>query len=121
MRTRLHAWLRSPVGWLLVLTFALEFVVFDQFGARRHTSVYPRWNDQIQYLGDSYTAYEFAESRGVVAGLLNALTNASAQGTLHDFFALIVFLVAGPSRSAALSVNVLALFETGRASRRENE
>jgi hypothetical protein len=109
MRTRLHAWLRSPVGWLLVITFALEFFVFDQFGARRHTSVFPRWNDQIQYLGDSYTAYEFAASRGVVAGLLNAFTNASAQGTLHDFFALLVFVVAGPSRSAALSVNVLAV------------
>ncbi|MGH7958501.1 MAG: hypothetical protein ACREH8_16030, partial [Opitutaceae bacterium] len=74
-----------------------------------HTSVYPRWHDQIHYLSESYNAYEFAQSRGVIAGLLNALTNSSAQGTLHDFFALLVFLVAGPSRSAALSVNMLAL------------
>lgn len=92
-----------------MVLFALEFVLFDQFGARRHTAVYPRWHDQVQYLTESYTGYEFARSRGVVAGLLNALTNSSAQGTLHDFFALIVFLVAGPSRSAALSVNILAL------------
>jgi hypothetical protein len=100
---------RSPVFWLLVGVFALEFFLFDQFGARRHTPVYPRWNDQIQYLTESYTGYESARSRGFVAGLLNALTNPSAQGTLHDFLAIIAFAIAGPSRSAALSLNMLAL------------
>src|SRR5688500_15155970 len=90
MRPRIPASFRSPVTWLLVGVFVLEFFLFDQFGARRHTPVYPRWHDQVQYLGESYTAYEFARSRGVIASLLNALTNSSAQGTLHDFFALLV-------------------------------
>src|SRR5688572_23800215 len=109
MHKRILAILRSPVTWVLVAIFALEFYLFDQFGARRHTPVYPRWHDQIQYLSESYTGYEFARTRGVVAGLLNALTTPSAQGTLHDFLAIIVFLFAGPSRSAALSVNLLAM------------
>jgi len=47
---------RRPAGglWLLGLlgVFALEFFLFDQFGARRHTGVYPKWNDQVQYLTD---------------------------------------------------------------------
>jgi hypothetical protein len=109
MFQRLLTLLRSPVFWLLAGVFVLEFVLFDQFGARRHTPVYPRWNDQIQYLTESYSGFEFARSRGAAAGLLNALTNPSAQGTLHDFGAIAIFLIAGPSRSAALSLNILAL------------
>ena len=109
MHIRIPALFRSRVWWLIVTICALEFLLFDQFGARRHTAVYPRWNDQVQYLGECYTGYEFARARGIIAGLLNALTNIAAQGTLHDFFALLVFHFAGPSRSAALSVNMLAL------------
>jgi hypothetical protein len=109
MTSRLPPFLRSPVFWLLLGVFAVEFLLFDQFGARRHTAVFPRWHDQVQYLSESYTGHEFARSRGIVAGLLNALTNSSAQGTLHDFFAIFVFYFAGPSRSAALSVNLFAL------------
>src|SRR5688572_11649450 len=109
MHSRVPALLRSPALWVLVVIFGLEFFLFDQYGARRHIAVYPRWHDQVQYLSESYTGYEFVRSRGVLAGLLNALTNSSAQGTLHDFFAIVVFLFAGPSRSAALSVNLLAL------------
>lgn len=109
MRAWIATALRSPAFWLLLVVFALEFWLFDHFGARRHTPVYPRWNDQIQYLTESYTGYELARARGLVAGLFNALTNPSAQGTLHDFFAIIAFAIAGPSRSAALSLNMLAL------------
>jgi hypothetical protein len=102
-------WLRSPALWLLVVVFAAEFFLFDQYGVRRHTAIYPRWNDQIQYLTESYTGHELARTRGLIAALSNALTNPSAQGTLHDFFAIIVFAIAGPSRSAALSLNIFAL------------
>lgn len=94
--------------WALVLVLAVEFVTFDQFGVRHYTWIYPRWNDQIQYLTECYTAYEYAKVHGFGDGLWQALVNRSAQGTLHDFFALIVFRFAGPSRSAALSLNALA-------------
>src|SRR4051812_37860772 len=94
---------------LLLVVFALEFFLFDHFGARRHTNIYPRWNDQVHYLTESYTAYEYAQAHGIGAGLWHALINPSAQGTLHDFFALIAFEIAGPSRSAALTLNLLAL------------
>lgn len=100
---------RSRAFWLLVLVFALELVVFDQFGSRRHTSVFPRWNDQVQYLTESYTGYEYVRAHGIAPGLWRAFVNRSAQGTLHDFLAILVFLVAGPSRSAALALNMLAM------------
>jgi hypothetical protein len=95
--------------WLLLVVIVAEFILFDQFGAHRHTSVYPRWNDQVQYLGEAYTGYEYARTHGFVRGLWQTLVNPSAQGTLHDFGALLAFSVAGPSRSAALALNMLAL------------
>ncbi len=109
MRPPVPAFLRSPALWLLLATFALEFFVFDQFGAKRHTNVYPRWNDQIQYLSEAYTAYERSRTGGFAVALEGTLTNPSAQGTLHDTAALIAFKLAGPSRSAALALNLLAL------------
>ena len=109
MKPRIPASLRSPAPWLLVAVFALELFVFDRFGSHRHTGVYPRWNDQIQYLSEGYTAYERSRTGGFATALEHTLTNPSAQGTLHDTFALIAFTLAGPSRSAALALNLLAL------------
>lgn len=97
--------------WLLLLlgVCALEFLVFDQFGSRRHTWVYPKWTDQVQYLSDGYTAWENARATGFLSAVGQTLTNPSAQGTLHDTAALLAFQLAGPSRSAALALNALAL------------
>src|SRR5262245_22012108 len=91
---------------LLLALFAIEFILFDQFGSHRHTAVYPRWNDQIQYLSEAYTGYEYARVHGLAAGAWQTLVNPSAQGTLHDFAALFAFTIAGPSRSAALALNM---------------
>ncbi|MCX6955663.1 MAG: hypothetical protein NTV51_26260 [Verrucomicrobia bacterium] len=101
--------LRSPVLWSLLALFVLEFCLFDHFGSRRFTSIYPRWNDQIQYLGEAYLGHEYARAHGLAAGLWQALVNSSAQGTLHDFFATLLFAAVGPSRSAALALNLLVL------------
>ncbi len=92
----------------LALWLGLEFLLFDQVGAKHYTPFFPRWNDQIQYLSQSYTGYEFMRLHGFWAGLWQTLVDPSAQGTLHDFFAVLVFSVAGPSRSAVLSLNLFA-------------
>ncbi len=84
-----------------------EFLILHQIISRQHAWVYPRWNDQIQYLTEAYTGYIHLQTHGFFAGLWQTLVNPSAQGTLHDFFAVLVFSLAGPSRSAALSVNLL--------------
>src|SRR5688572_6305012 len=108
MKARVHGLIRSPTWWLAVALLA-EFLLFDQFGAKRFTHLYPRWNDQIQYLTESYAGYEYARAHGAGAGLWQTLANRSAQGTLHDTWALIAFTLAGPSRSAALAINMVAL------------
>jgi hypothetical protein len=101
--------LRSPALWVFVVLLVAEFVLFDQFGARRITGIYPRWNDQIQYLSEAYTGHEYAREHGLAAGIWHALVNPSAQGTLHDAAAVVLFKFSGASRSAALALNMLAL------------
>lgn len=103
---------RGGRGWgllALVLLFAAEFVWFDTQTSRHFTWIYPRWNDQIQYLTESYTGFEYLKAHGFWAGLRATLVNPSAQGTLHDFGAVLLFCVAGPSRGAALALNLFAL------------
>ena len=102
--TSLTRWMWFAAALLMLA----EFLVFDRMTARHHTSVYPRWNDQIQYLTESYKAYEQAQTHGLAAGMKFSLTKTALQGTLHDFFALLVFqLVGAASRRAALSLNLL--------------
>lgn len=101
--------LRSAALWTLLALFLVEFFLFDRFGSHRFTAIFPRWNDQIQYLGEAYTGYEYARTHGLAAGLWQTLVNGSAQGTLHDFAATLAFSIVGPSRSAALALNLLAL------------
>lgn len=96
--------------WLAAALLMLaEFLVFDRMTSRHHANIYPRWNDQIQYLSEAYNGYEDAKAHGFAHGLYATLTNPVPQGTLHDVAALLVFtLVGSPSRSAALSLNMLA-------------
>ena len=95
--------------WLLAVGLMLaEFLLFDRMASVHHASIYPRWNDQIQYLRESYTAFEQAKAHGLAAGLKFALGKPALQGTLHDTSALVVFWLTGTaSRSAALSLNLL--------------
>lgn len=109
METSRPLWRRALLPGFFLLFLAAEFLLFDQVGAHHHTGIYPRWHDQIQYLMESYTGYIYSQAQGWREGLWHALINPSAQGTLHDFFAIAVFDLVGPSRSAALSVNLLAL------------
>lgn len=94
----------------LVLVLAAEFFFGDGIIARHQAWLYPRWFDQVQYLSEAYRGYEEMQVAGWAAGVRETLTNISPQGTLHDFWALPVFLIAGgPSREAALAINLLAL------------
>ena len=102
----------SPsLTWIgLALLLLVQFLWFDQIGAKPATATWPRWNDQIQYLTEAYTAWETQRTAGTAAAFQQTLTNRAAQGAWHDTAALAIFNVAGgPSRSAVLALNALAL------------
>jgi hypothetical protein len=95
--------------WAFILVLVAEFLVFDRMTSRHYSGIYPRWNDQIETLNESYTGYEYRLAHGFLAGLGHTLNKPAAQGTLHSFWAMLAFEVAGePSRTAALAVNMLA-------------
>lgn len=101
----------SPNRWMWLaagLLMLAEFLVFDRMTSRHHAGIYPQWNDQIQYLTESYYAYDVMRDHGLVAGLKYALDTFAVQGKLHNTGAVLIFWVAGSaSRSAALSLNML--------------
>lgn len=86
-----------------------EAILFQHVVAPRHTWIYPQWHDQVQYLTEAYRSAEVAQAGGWAAGTKDALNRISAQGALHGPAALVSFAVAGgPSRGAALAVNLVA-------------
>jgi hypothetical protein len=93
----------------LVALLSAELAYFSVQTTRHYSPFWPQWTDQIQYLSEAYQGYEYARAHGFWPGVWQTLVNPSAQGTLHDFFALLVFRVVGPSRGAALFLNGLAL------------
>jgi len=96
-------------GVALAVVFAAELLVFCAAVHRHYTWIFPRWFDQDQYLLEAYNAYEVARLHGFLAGAAAAFGYHSPQGALHAFLSLLVFEVAGPSRLAALSLNLLGL------------
>lgn len=96
--------------WLVAgLLLIIEFLVFDRMTSRYHAHFFPRWTDQAQYLSEAYTAGQAMQSHGLWAGVNTSLHKHAPQGALHDIAAMLVFWLAGsPSRSAALSLNMLA-------------
>ncbi len=104
IENKLSAWMWVVAGLLMLG----EFLLFDVMTSRHHANLYPRWNDQIQYLTESYTAYQQLQDHGLSTALQFTLKKTALQGTLHDFFAVLIFWVTGSaSRSAALSLNML--------------
>jgi hypothetical protein len=96
-------------SWAVFLGLALaQFLYFDARTSRHYTWIYPRWNDQIQYLTEVYTGYADAQVHGLGPGLWRSLTLPAAQGALDRPLVLVLFRLAGPSRSAALALNMLA-------------
>ncbi|MDB6128106.1 MAG: hypothetical protein JWM35_2002 [Verrucomicrobia bacterium] len=104
---------KSPLSrwaWLAAVLLMLgEFVVFDRMTSKYHAHIFPRWTDETQYLSDAYSGYESVRQSGFWSGLRTTINNPVPQGKLHDVLGVVVFsLVGSPSRSAALSLNLLA-------------
>jgi hypothetical protein len=93
----------------LIVVFAAELLAFSLGVQRYYAWIHPRWFDQNQYLMEAYNAYDVARAHGFAAGAGFALGHPSPQGALHAFFSLLVFELVGPSRLAALSLNLLGL------------
>lgn len=109
-RTGRGGWARpswqAALGWCLVAgLIVLQFVLFRRHAAREVAWAYPDHYDQAYYLHQVYTLYERMRAAGWWHGLVEHLTTPRPQGTLFPVPAALLFLLVGPSRLAALSVN----------------
>jgi hypothetical protein len=98
----------AAMGWLgLALLLAFQYGLFRQYAEREITWCYPRYHDQTGYLGYSYDCYEQILSRGLWPGLRYGfrIARQTPNGQLFTLEGSLAFLVLGPSRLSALTVN----------------
>lgn len=105
---------QNAVAWGFILVLlAVQFGLWRQFCLREVTWAYPSNFDQLAYLEQSYQTYDRILQHGLVTGLeegmgmkFGHLPMNAAGATLH-LQAALLYLVAGPSRLAALSLNFI--------------
>ena len=102
--------LRVPIASLLVLAIVLlQWTTFVAFADREVTWAYPGYFDQSAYLALSYRAFEEMLSEGLFPGLWASVTAQVPQGNLLHPQAALLYLLRGPSRLSALTLNWLYL------------
>jgi len=92
----------------LVMALAAEFALFQWVTSSRIAWAFPRWADQSYYLKEAYSFFEQSKVSGFFSTAWDAFTKVTPQGSLQNLLALAMFTLVGPSRIAALSLNMLA-------------
>jgi hypothetical protein len=93
-------------GWLVLGgLLVLEWALFAQYARRDIVWAYPTSYDQSRYLGEAYETYEGILKKGLGPGLWDAATRRTPQGMMLRPQAGLLFLLTGPSRLGALSLN----------------
>jgi hypothetical protein len=92
---------------LLAFILALQWMLFLEFIRREITWAYPGAFDQGAYLSLSYDSYERLLSDGPLNGLWPVVMAYRPQGIMLHSQAAVLFLVVGPSRQSALTLNFL--------------
>jgi hypothetical protein len=93
-------------GWLVVgVLLLIQFGLFYQFAQREVVWAYPTNYDQNVDLMGSYITYEHVLTDGLLSGLFSGLLFPSPRGTMLYPQASILFLLLGPSRMTALTLN----------------
>ncbi len=99
---------RNAFAWAAIAaTIVLQYGLFREFALREVVWAYPAAHDQTQFLTDSYDIYEQILDKGLVHGLGYALHLPVPQGIILHVQASLFYLVMGPGRLSALTLNFL--------------
>jgi hypothetical protein len=124
---------RKSFGWILIAVLLLvEYGLFRQFAEREVAWAYPANHDQTVFLSQTYETYETILDQGLWAGLWHGFNvlgpqntlahlqaslrensspppaaRRSATGALIHIQGALLFLMLGPSRLSALTLNFL--------------
>jgi hypothetical protein len=95
-------------GWLLVgLLLVLEYGLFRQYAEREVVWGYPGGYDQTSYLVLSYQTFEQIRDQGLRQGLRSGILRPIANGMMLHVQGSVLYLLLGPSRLSALTLNFL--------------
>ena len=98
----------GPQGWFFfAVLIVVQSLAFVHYAQREIVWSYPTFSDPIHYSQQSYDTFEQMLSHGPVHGLLFGLRLPLAQGSLIHVEAAALYLVLGPSRLSALTVNFI--------------
>jgi hypothetical protein len=97
----------------LGLLILFQYGMFRQYAKREVTWCFPLGCDQSLFLGRSYACYETILRDGLAAGLRYVVKHPAPNGLLLEAEAGLFYLMAGPSRLSALTINFahFALFQ----------
>ncbi len=96
------------IGWLaLALLVLVEYGLFRQFAEREITWAPPMMHDQVGYLASSYAYYETFLVLGPAQGVWLVLQMPTANGIMLSLQGSLLYLVLGPSRLTALTLNFI--------------
>jgi hypothetical protein len=97
---------RVSGGWLaIVILLLVQWGLFRQHAAREIVWAYPTSYDQSTYLNLSYESYERILTHGWLTGLWDSARTPIPNGVLIHLQAAVLFLLIGPSRLSALTLN----------------
>jgi hypothetical protein len=101
----------SPMLWIATVLTALvvEAILMRTVAAQMIAPYVPLWADQIQYLTEAYRGYDFIREHGLLTGTIEAVRQPRPQGWLLQTIASLYMLIVGPSRLAALDMNLALL------------
>ena len=108
-RARAQFWPDLLFWSVVALCLAALFFRFRAYVSRELAWAYPFDYDQTKYLWISYSAFERLWLAGAGSAVGTLLREAAENGPLIHIEALLLFLVAGPSRLSALSVHQVNL------------
>ncbi len=98
----------GPQGWFFfAVLIVVQYLAFAHYAQREIVWSYPTFSDPIHYSQQSYDTFEQMLSHGPVHGLLFGLRLPLAQGSLIHVEAAALYLVLGPPRLSALTVNFI--------------
>lgn len=97
---------QSRAAWFVIgLLVLVQYGLFRQFAEREVVWAPPQMTDQNTYLTLSYEAYEGILAEGPVNGIAHAFWQTIPNGALIHAQAPLLFLLLGPSRLSALTLN----------------
>lgn len=106
-RPREWCW-RTIVPWLAIaLLLSVQIGLLRHYARRQITWAYPANYDQVQYLWQSYDTYAHIQADGWLLGLRYGLQMWAPQGMLIHVQASLLFMLLGPARLTALTLNFI--------------